>query len=553
MPTVFEKRLWSFCKNLKKGLMTTPNDDAFDLPGFTPKDGAAKRPARPRPPSSDSRPDKPRYGSDRPGSDRPRYGSDRPGSDRPRYGSDRPGSDRPRYGSDRPGSDRPRYGSDKPGSDRPRYGSDRPAGDRPRYGSDRPSRPSYGSRDGAPRDGRGSPPPRSGGYGGSRDGAGSDRGGSRGGDFKPRSDFKPRGYGDKKDFAPRGDSAGRPPYKPRGEFKPRSDYAPRTDYKPRTDGPRDGERSGSGDRDRGSDRPRSGGFDKPRSSFGAGQSREPRSGGGFRDAGEFKPRFSPPQFETEFSPVVSKFLPLKHEKGRYRESRFLIEGAKNIADVLEISPGILHTVLVAQGFDDDKLREALNRHRVNTQEVPAKDLAALSDTEAFQGIMAIANFGALKPDWNTANTVTLLDGVQDPGNVGAILRTSAALGMDAVVLGRGTCDAYNPKVVRASAGSLLRVPMETGEDIAAKIHFLRLKGFSVVATSPHAPGTLAQAKLRRKVALLFGNEGAGVGLNFLDQADAVVRIPMRGKVESLNVAVAHGLMTYELLQLREKK
>ncbi len=124
--------------------------------------------------------------------------------------------------------------------------------------------------------------------------------------------------------------------------------------------------------------------------------------------------------------------------------------------------------------------------------------------------------------------------------------------MDAVVLGKGTCDPYNPKVVRSSAASLLRIPLETDEDLGAKIQFLRLKGFSIVATSPHAQVSLSQAKLRRKVALLFGNEGAGVGLNFLDQADTIVRIPMRGKVESLNEAVAHWLLTYELLHLRDK-
>lgn len=221
--------------------------------------------------------------------------------------------------------------------------------------------------------------------------------------------------------------------------------------------------------------------------------------------------------------------------------------------MVEVSPDVIYTVLVARGFEDDKLKETLNRNRIHTQEVSPRDLAALCDTETPQGIVAVANFGALKPDWATANIVTLIDGVQDPGNVGAILRTSAALGMDAVVLGKGTCDAYNPKVVRASAASLLRVPLETGEDLGAKIHFLRLKGFSIVATSPHAPGTLQQAKLRRKVALIFGNEGAGVGLNFLDQADIIVRIPMRSKVESLNVAVAHGLLTYELIRLRDNK
>ena len=506
--------------------MTPPDDDSFDLPGFAPKGSSDKKPYKPR--------------------------SDKPGF----------GSDKPRYGSDRGGPpSRSNFGSRDGGG---------PGGDRrgpPRSGG-------YGSRDGAgSRDGRPSGPPRSGGYG-SRDGGGRDAGRDdrRG---PPRSnDFKPR-YGDKKDFSPRGDSAGgRPPYKPRGEYKPRSDaprgdYKPRSDsprgeykprsefkprgeYKPRTEGSRDGERSGG-----------SGGYDRPRSD-------RPRSGGygdfksggpkGFdRSSGprDYKPRteYSPPprSFEAEIAPEVSKYLPLKHEKGRYRESRFLIEGAKNISDVVALSPGIIYTVLVAVGFEDEKLKELLTRHKIRTQEVPFKDLAMLCDTEAPQGIIAVANFGALKPDWAMANTVTLLDGIQDPGNVGAILRTSAALGMDAVVLGKGTCDAYNPKVVRASATSLLRVPIETGEDIASKIHFLRLKGFSVVATSPHGTMTLGQAKLRKKVALLFGNEGAGVGLNFMDQADAIVKIPMRGKVESLNVAVAHGLMTYELSQLREKK
>ena len=89
-----------------------------------------------------------------------------------------------------------------------------------------------------------------------------------------------------------------------------------------------------------------------------------------------------------------------------------------------------------------------------------------------------------------------------------------------------------------------------GFTLAAKIQFLRLKGFTVVATSPRATITLDQAKLKRKVALLFGNEGGGVGPNLVAQADETVRIPMRGKVESLNVAVAHGLLAYDLMKLQ---
>jgi TrmH family RNA methyltransferase len=122
--------------------------------------------------------------------------------------------------------------------------------------------------------------------------------------------------------------------------------------------------------------------------------------------------------------------------------------------------------------------------------------------------------------------------------------------MDAVVVGKGSCDPYNPKVVRSSVGALMRLPFETGEDLGAKMEFLRLKGFSIVATSSHARLTLDQAKLRKKVALIVGNEGAGTGAQYQDMADTVVKIPLKNKVESLNVSVAHGILTYQLIHGR---
>jgi TrmH family RNA methyltransferase len=405
------------------------------------------------------------------------------------------------------------------------------------------------SRPGGPGKGR---------FAGRRDG---ERGGYRGRDDRGEGDsrggggWKERreGGGGDRPYLPRGEGGYKPFNREGGEFKPRGDrkFEPRGDrpYRSRDEGGFKPRRFSDGKdfspREEGGYKP----FDRERREF------KPRGERSFEPRGErreFKPRVSFRDFEHTLPPEVSKFLPLKHEKGRYRESRFLIEGAKNISDVVAVSPEILYAVLVAEGFEDNALRDALRENKIKTQMVAERDLMALCDTETPQGVVAVANFGALKPDWNTARNVALIDGVQDPGNLGAILRTAAAMGVDAVVLGKGTCDAYNPKVVRASAAALLRVPLETGEDLAAKMQFLRLKGFTVVATSPHAQQTLEQAKLRRKVALLFGNEGAGVGANLADQADVQVRIPMRGKVESLNVAVAHGLLTHELVRLQEK-
>jgi tRNA G18 (ribose-2'-O)-methylase SpoU len=491
----------------------------FDLSGFKSKprkkaEGEAPAPRSPR-----------EYGESRPRSEGfsgPKRSAKLPSDFKSRERDERP--DRPRAfrkapeAGDAPrkkfASDfRPREG-DRPFKkfDGPRkpYGAAGAGGDRPFKKFDGPRKP-YGER-----------------------GADSERPSrSFGGGDRPA-----RPYGDKPAFRkpfdgprkPYGASAGgdRPPRSFGGGDRPARPYGDRGD-KPGFRKPFD----------KGGDRPFKK-FDGPRGGAGGGYP-------GSRDA-TARPA---PAFVPELSPDVKKFLPLLTEKGRHKESRFIIEGAKNVADVAEHSPEIIHTVLVAEGFQDAALKERLDALRLRTRLVAESDLSALCGTETPQGIVAIANFGSLRPDWTSINTVTLLDGVQDPGNLGAILRTSAALGMEAVVLGKGTCDPYNPKVVRASAAALLRMPLETGEDLAMKIHFLRSKGFTIVATSPHAKITLEQAKLRRKVALLFGSEGGGVGENLIAQADEAVRIPMKGKVESLNVAVAHGLLAYDLMRLKK--
>jgi TrmH family RNA methyltransferase len=249
-------------------------------------------------------------------------------------------------------------------------------------------------------------------------------------------------------------------------------------------------------------------------------------------------------------PDIKPALALKTDKGRWKESRFLLEGAKNIADALAISSGIIQAAYITEAFEDKDLAALLKKNRVQVMQVTTEELKVLSDAETPQPIIAVANVAALKPDWATARYVTLCDAVQDPGNVGAILRTSLALGMDAVVLGKGCCDAYNPKVVRSSVGALLQLPFETGEDLQGKMEFLRQKGFTIVATSSHAPITLEQAKVRKKVALIMGNEGAGTGATYLDMADTVVKIPLKNKVESLNVSVAHGILAYQLMHGR---
>jgi tRNA G18 (ribose-2'-O)-methylase SpoU len=114
-------------------------------------------------------------------------------------------------------------------------------------------------------------------------------------------------------------------------------------------------------------------------------------------------------------------------------------------------------------------------------------------------------------------------------------------------LGKGTVDPWNPRAARGSAGLVATVPFEDGVNLQTQLDFLRGKGFTILGTSPHGKDTIENVNLKRKVAILVGNEGKGASQNFLDQCDAKVRIPMVAGVESLNVSVAHGILAAGLV------
>jgi TrmH family RNA methyltransferase len=123
-----------------------------------------------------------------------------------------------------------------------------------------------------------------------------------------------------------------------------------------------------------------------------------------------------------------------------------------------------------------------------------------------------------------------------------------------MVLGRGTVSPFNPKVVRGSSGTFLRVPFEFDIDLIDHINFLRSKGYTIIATDLHAKQTLRDIPARklRKMAFLVGNEGAGTNPYFIELADETVKIPMSSELESLNVSVAHGILSYEAAQIQEE-
>ena len=257
--------------------------------------------------------------------------------------------------------------------------------------------------------------------------------------------------------------------------------------------------------------------------------------------------FNPPWFK--------RMLALTTEKGREREGRFLGEGVHVVQELVSHHRELVLGVYVTEAFNDEALIEQINEAEIKLNVLTDEQMKKISSTVTTQGIVAVARIASKKPVYESSRSViTLVDAVQDPGNLGTLFRTSLGFGSDGMILGRGTVSPFNPKVVRGSSGTFLRVPFEFDVDLVDQINFLRSKGYTIIATDLHAKQSLreiAPHKLR-KMAFLVGNEGAGTNPYFIELADETVKIPMSSELESLNVAVAHGILSYEAAQIQEE-
>ncbi|MCQ2061762.1 MAG: RNA methyltransferase [Fibrobacter sp.] len=254
-------------------------------------------------------------------------------------------------------------------------------------------------------------------------------------------------------------------------------------------------------------------------------------------------------------PWFKKLLALTTEKGREREGRFLGEGVHVVDELVSKHREIVIAVYAVEGFEDEALVEKINEADITLHMLTAEQMKQLSSTVTTQGIIAHCRIANTKPNYEQSRSVlTLVDAVQDPGNLGTLFRTSLGFKSNGMVLGRGTVSPFNPKVVRGSSGTFLRVPFEFDIDLVDHINFLRSKGYTIIATDLHAKQSLKeipQHKLR-KMAFLVGNEGAGTNPYFIELADETVKIPMSSELESLNVSVAHGILSYEAAQIQEE-
>ncbi len=241
---------------------------------------------------------------------------------------------------------------------------------------------------------------------------------------------------------------------------------------------------------------------------------------------------------------------LRRRKARERERLFVCEGVRAVEELLR-SPIVPRGILVAPQLLEaprgSALREAIAASGHPVEEVAARDFHSAAETESPQGVLAIAPIPDRSLDRIAAGDgmrVLVLDAVQDPGNVGTILRTAAALGATATVALPGTVDLWNAKVVRSAMGALFHHQgmAATWADVDA--FRARLGAALWVADAGGSP--IGRSPAPARLLLVVGNEGAGASADARGRADRMVALPLADAVESLNVAVATGIILYEL-------
>ena len=252
--------------------------------------------------------------------------------------------------------------------------------------------------------------------------------------------------------------------------------------------------------------------------------------------------------DNDFIKHVKK---LKEKKYRDEYNEFIIEGIKITQEAIEEKAKIKAVIIC----EDCKNQSAIPNEllyevaKMNCIYVSEKVFMSISDVTNPQGIMAIIekeNEENLKIDFSN-DKILILDNIQDPGNMGTIIRTCDSLNMKQIIVSKGSSDIYNPKVVRATMGAIFRIKIIESDDLVKTIKELKKHKFKVYATDLKTKNTIYNVDYK-KSAVIIGNEANGVSQEVLDESSYRIKIPMLGKTESLNAGVATSIVLYEMFR-----
>ena len=227
---------------------------------------------------------------------------------------------------------------------------------------------------------------------------------------------------------------------------------------------------------------------------------------------------------------------------------FPAEGEHMVQEAL--SCGCVKTLIVCED-DTERYAKCIDAADPNAVFIVSGHiLSALNSTKAPQGIMAFCYRQVHRPFLPHPGLFVALNAVQDPGNVGTILRTMDAAGFEALYIDDQCADPYAPKTIRATLGSIFRIPIIQSHDLVADLKAVQAHGCLLIAGDLNGEDLFSRSPIREQACILIGNEGRGLSKELKALADTRIRIPMPGSAESLNAAVSAGILIYDLLRER---
>ena len=253
--------------------------------------------------------------------------------------------------------------------------------------------------------------------------------------------------------------------------------------------------------------------------------------------------------------LIKHIKKLKDKKERDLSNEYIIEGIKLIQEAIQENAKIKQIIIC----DDCEKTESIPKdlmYEIAKQEciyVTNKVFDSITEVMNPQGILAIIEKHSKEIQIDDKQDIILaLDDIQDPGNLGTILRTADSIGLTQILVSKGTADSYNPKVVRSTMGAIFRVKIIECEDLVKTLKEIKKHKFEIVVSSLQTDNSIYDINYHKKV-IVIGNEANGVKKEIQDLADKKIKIPMLGKTESLNASVATGIILYEYVRQKLAK
>lgn len=248
---------------------------------------------------------------------------------------------------------------------------------------------------------------------------------------------------------------------------------------------------------------------------------------------------------------------LSEKKYRDESQKYIIEGIKIIEEAIQEKAEIEKIIISQESLEANEVSDQLiNKIEKYKEEckiecefiyVTEKVFKTLTQVTNPQGIIAIVRKPKSVDIKYNEDIIVVLDDVQDPGNLGTILRTVDSIGLKQIIVSKGTADIYNPKVVRSTMGAIFRINVIEKEDLKKAIEEMKQNQYKLVVTSLQTENKIYNINYNKKI-IIMGNEANGVEKEIQDIADEKVKIPMLGKTESLNVSIATGIILYEYVR-----